>query len=398
MKNEETNKNVIKKRKVINGLKYYEIIINRDNYFINIVNLPKEELIKFKIYININNEINLSSKENYNIYENRFNLEYFKNQTSFLEDLGIKNINDLIRFLYTFFQEYNEKIELINKNKNNPDILVLKLQMFHDNIQINIILYNIENKKKINNNNTNDKDKNKDNNNPKILRTSNSCKNLTVHKNHLKANNKNSSHKNKIIENNNKLSSITDYHINLIQKIIPLLQKLTKDKLILIYKSSQEKHESYFHKKCDDKGPTLILVNTEENRSFITFNKKSWHLARAGDVENYSWRETNIRDDDICIIDLFSSKKLETKKNDKKIISGMSFIQQYSNYGPSYVDGNGFTFKIFGGDKYLSISFITKNNVEDEYIINNFNLAKNNFLHVKDYEVYCFKRNENKNK
>ena len=81
MKNEETNKNVIKKRKVINGLKYYEIIINRDNYFINIVNLPKEELIKFKIYININNEINLSSKENYNIYENRFNLEYFKNQT-----------------------------------------------------------------------------------------------------------------------------------------------------------------------------------------------------------------------------------------------------------------------------------------------------------------------------
>jgi hypothetical protein len=110
--------------------------------------------------------------------------------------------------------------------------------MFHDNIQINIILYNIENKKKINNNNTNDKDKNKDNNNPKILRTSNSCKNLTVHKNHLKANNKNSSHKNKIIENKNKLSSITDYHINLIQKIIPLLQKLTKDKLILIYKSS----------------------------------------------------------------------------------------------------------------------------------------------------------------
>jgi len=76
----------------------------------------------------------------------------------------------------------------------------------------------------------------------------------------------------------------------------------------------------------------------------------------------------------------------------------MSFIQQYSNYGPSYVDGNGFTFKIFGGDKYLSISFITKNNVEDEYIINNFNMAKNNFLHVKDYEVYCFKRNENKNK
>ena len=389
MKNEEHKKNVIKKRKIINGLKYYEININRDNYFINIVNLPKDELIKFTIYLNINNEINLSLKENYNIYENKLNLEYFKNQTSFLADLGINNINDLIRFLYTFFQEYNEKIVLINKDTKNSDILILKLEMFYNNIQINIKLFNTKNNQKLT----------IDNKIPQIIRTSNSCKNLTVHKKELKIYNKNLSNKNKISENKLHSLLIMDNHIYLVQKKIPLLKELTKDKLILIYKSSEEKNEPKFHKKCDDKGPTLIFVDTEENRSFIAFNKKSWHLARDGELENYSWRETNIRDDNIVIIDLFSQKILELKKkNDKKMISGMSFIQQYSNYGPSYVDGNGFTFKIFGGDKYLSISFITKNNEEVDYIKNNYNLTKNNFLHIKDYEVYCFKRNEKKNK
>ena len=54
------------------------------------------------------------------------------------------------------------------------------------------------------------------------------------------------------------------------------------------------------------------------------------------------------------------------------------------------------SFKIFGGDKYLSISFITKNNEEDDYIKNTYNLNKNNFLHIKDYEVYCFKKFDNK--
>ena len=306
-----------------------------------------------------------------------------------MAELGINSINDLIRFLYTFFQEYNEKIVLINKETKNSDILILKLEMFHNNIQINIKLYNTKNNQKLT----------IDNNIPQIIRTSNSCKNLTVHKKELKIYNKNLSNKNKISENKQHSPLIMDNHIYLIQKKIPLLKELTKDKLFLIYKSSEERNEPKFHKKCDDKGPTLIFVDTEENRSFIAFNKKSWHLAHDGELENYSWRETNIRDDNIAIIDLFSQKIIELKKkNDKKMISGMSFIQQYSNYGPSYVDGNGFTFKIFGGDKYLSISFITKNNEEVDYIKNNYKLNKNNFLHIKDYEVYCFKRNEKKNK
>ena len=381
MKKEE---NVIKKRKIINGIKFYELDIYRDNYLINICNLPNE-LIKFRIYINKSNdnEINISTKEQYNIYENQFNLEYFMNQTPLLKDLNIKNINDLIRFLQTYFQEY--KTELINIDNKNPNILNLKLQMFQNKIQINIQLYNI-----LFNNKNND-----DENNELCLRPFNSCKNLSVHKKELKTHTNNN--QKILIHKNNNFSLIMDYYISLIQKKIPLLQKLTKDKLILLYKSSKEIDNPNFHLKCDNKGPTLIFIETEENRPFITFNKQSWHIGeeeKTNKLNKYSWRETNIKDDDIAIIDLFSKKKIELKRkkvDGKNNNPSMNFIQQYSNYGPSYVDGNGFSFKIFGEDKYLSISFITNSKEEEVYINNNYNLNKNNFLHIKDYEVYGFK-------
>ena len=381
MKNGVLNKNVIKKRKIINGIKYYELNINNDNNLINITNYPNNNLIIFKAFINKDNEINISLKEKI-IYENEFNLNYFLNQTPFLTDLGVKNINDLIRFLYTYFQEYNEKSQLIKYDKNNPNKLIITLLMFHNKIQINIELYNNQMKyKKL-------KDKNEiDEFN---IRKSHSCNNLIVNKKELKSrdNIKGSNHKNR----NDSL--LIDYYISIIQKKIPLLQNITKDKLILIYKSSEEKDNPNFHIKCDDKGPTIIFINTEEERQFVTFNKKSWHLVYEDQLAQAAWRETNTRDDEIVIIDLFSKKKLQIKKKNKEIIynPSMKYIQQYGNYGPSFVDGNGFSFKIFGGDKYLNISFVTKNIEEDNYIRINYNLNKNNFLHIKDYEVYCIKK------
>ena len=57
MKSQNLNpdKNVIKKKKIINGINYYELNINEDNYIINITNMPKENLIKFKLYLNHEN-------------------------------------------------------------------------------------------------------------------------------------------------------------------------------------------------------------------------------------------------------------------------------------------------------------------------------------------------------
>ena len=377
------NNNVIKKRKIINGVKYYELNINKDNYIIDINNIPKEDLIKFKVYISRSNELNISNKESYIIYENDFNLEYFINQTPFLTDIGIKNINDLIRFLYTYFKDYNDKSQnLINYINNNPNIIILKLQLFHNKININIELYDKINYK----NNINNKINNILN---EEIKMSNSCKNLFINKKELKH------HDNKKAElRKSNDNDLMDYYISIIQKKIPLLQKLTKEKIYLIYKSSQENENKNFHLKCDDKGPTLVFIDTEENRSFIAFNKKSWHLIKNEQIDKVSWRETNIKDENLAIIDLFSKKKIEMKKNNREMVNNkeMNYIQQYANYGPSYVDGNGFSFKIFGEDKYLSISFITKTDEEEDYIRTNYNLDKNNFLHIKDYEVYAIKR------
>ena len=374
MKNKKLNpdKNVVKKKKIINGFNYYELNINEDTYKLNITNMPKENLIKFKLYLSHSNELNISSKDSYTIYENVFNLDYFLNQTQFLSEININNIEDLIRFLHTYFQEYNENQKLINYEKNNPDIVTLKLLLFHNNIQINIQLYN--------NNKINLKYNINDNN------KSNTCKDFYVNKKELKTPiNK---------EGNNNTLLLTDNYLPLIIKNIPLLQKLTKEKLYLIYKSSKENENKNFHIKCDDKGPTLIFIQTEENRSFITFNKKSWHIVNEEEKDKASWKETNTKDDYIAIIDLFSEKKIEIKKNDngKEKDIPMKFIQQYANYGPSYVD-NGFSFKIFGEDKYLSISFLTNNDEEENYVKSNYKLEKNNFLHIKDYEIYGFKKN-----
>ena len=230
---------------------------------------------------------------------------------------------------------------------------------------------------------------NNDFNNDLKIKKSHSCNDLIVNKKELKSHD----NRKRTNENNGNDSLIIDYNISIIQKKIPLLQNITKDKLILIYKSSEEKDNPKFHLKCDDKGPTLIFINTEEERQFITFNKNSWHLVHEGQLSQVAWRQTNTRDDDIVIIDLFSKKKLQIKKKNKEIYKpSMKYMQQYENYGPSFVDGNGFSFKIFGGDKYLNISFITKNIEEDNYIRINYNLNKNNFLHIRDYEVYCIKK------
>ena len=99
MLNDDKNKKVIKKVKIKNGEKVHELNIIRDNYIINIINIPKKELIKFKICINNSKELNISTKENFDVYENQFDLKYFSNQTPLINDLGIKKMNDLINKL-----------------------------------------------------------------------------------------------------------------------------------------------------------------------------------------------------------------------------------------------------------------------------------------------------------
>ena len=371
-----TNKNVIKNCKIIDGYKYYELNIKREYYFINITNLPKENLIKFKLFLKRLDEI---KKEEIITFENEFNLEYFTNQTKFFNDLGIKDINGLIEFFYTYFTKYDNKKEddLIDNKNDNQNLVILKLLMFQNKIQINIELYQMKN---INNKNF----INKDLNDEKQIKLSNSCENININiKKKLKGEEKISKNK----YNNNFL--LTEYHISLIKKRIPFFKNMNNNfKLNLIYKSASEKIKN-FHIKCDNKGPTLIIIFTKENRMFLTFNKKQWNAIKNSELNKVNWRLINVQDDDIFIFDLFSKKILKKKenKNEKGKEKNFKFLQQYDNYGPAYTD-KGVSFKVIDEDKYLSIEFITTNIEEDSYIKSNYNLEKNNFLHIQDYEVY----------
>ena len=360
------NNNVIKNCKIKEGFKYYELNIKNDYYFINITNLPKENLIRFKLFLK---KLDDSGKETIVNYENDFNLNYFLVQTQFLDELGIKNINALIKFFQTYFSKYDNKEEsLINYIKDNPNLVILKLFLFEKKIQINIELY-----QKININNQQQKQ----------ISLSNSCKNFNINiKQKLRNKETNFTSNNK--QDNNIL--LTEYHISLIKKRIPFFKSQKNFKLNLIYKSSSEK-EKNFHKKCDNKGSTLIIIFTKENRMFLTFNKKSWKAVQKSEMNKIPWREINVRDDDIFLFDLFSKKILKNKESKNNRENSFKFLEQYENYGPAYVD-KGLNFKIIEEDKYLSIEFITKNNDENNFIKSNYNLEKNNFLHIQDYEVY----------
>ena len=358
------NKNVTKNCKIIDGFKYYELNIKKEFYFINITNLPKENLIKFKVFLK---KLDESKKEIIITYENQFSIDYFSNQTQFFNEMGIKTINDLINFFYTYFTKYDsiKEEDLINYKDNNEDLIILKLLMFQNRIKINIELY----QKKNNPNkdiNTNQQMK---------IKLSNSCKNLINIKKKLKG--EELKPKNKPIN-----ILLNEYHISLIKKRIPFFKSLNNFKLNLIYKSTSEKNKK-FHEKCDNKGSTLIIIFTKENRMFLTFNKKPWNAIKNSELNKANWRLINTKDDDIFIFDLFS-KKIMRNKNNK---NNFKFLQQYDNYGPAYID-SGFSFKVLEEDKYLSIEFVTKNIEEDSYIKSNYNLEKNNFLHIQDYEVY----------
>ena len=208
------------------------------------------------------------------------------------------------------------------------------------------------------------------------IKSSNSCKNLNINiKKRLKG--EESKPKTKPIN-----ILLNEYHISLIKKRIPFFKSLNNFKLNLIYKSTSEKNKK-FHEKCDNKGSTLIIIFTKENRMFLTFNKKPWNAIKNSELNKVNWRLINTKDDDIFIFDLFSKTIMRNKSNK----NNFKFLQQYDNYGPAYIDA-GFSFKVLEEDKYLSIEFVTQNIEEDSYIKSNYNLEKNNFLHIQDYEVY----------
>ena len=186
------------------------------------------------------------------------------------------------------------------------------------------------------------------------------------------------------------MSLLTNEESPFIYDNVPFLSQTKKDliNLFLIYRASEEKNGPCFHRKCDNQGANLVVVKTENRQKYACFTQLSWRGVSEREMGRKKWQCYNTKDEEMAVFDLTRFIQLTSFSSDKRAIK---VIQQYENYGPSYVDSNGLSFKIFGNDKYLSISFIQPQDERREIIdYKKLGLNQNNFLKIVDYEVYSF--------
>ena len=160
-----------------------------------------------------------------------------------------------------------------------------------------------------------------------------------------------------ICENNNEYEKIISNWINPEKNIkAELLYRLTRDGEL--YKT--------FHEKCDNKGPTLVLIQDTSNIKTGGYTPLSWD-------SNSNWKHDN----DTFIFNLNNKKKFAKPSNN----NGCS-IYCMVTYGP-WFDNFGFEAghnmkecKFQAGNAFLNANEIIPNEKEDKY------------FKVKEVEVY----------
>ena len=162
----------------------------------------------------------------------------------------------------------------------------------------------------------------------------------------------------------------TQNEMNLISKWISPLYKI---KYTLLYRASRDGDSAeIFHKLCDEKGPTLTLIETTEGFKFGGFTEVNWTSPTGP-----SYRQGK----NIFIFSLDLQKKYPAR-------GGQAEIYCRKNNGPSFG---------FGPDIRIEDNCFTKNSsnfspisFSDMEIMDEFCGGENRFL-VKDIEVYLTK-------
>ena len=137
---------------------------------------------------------------------------------------------------------------------------------------------------------------------------------------------------------------------------------------LLYRKSIDGKSANDFHKKCDGKSNTLILIKTKSGRRFGGFTEAEW--------DNYS-KFKNYKKGFVFSID--NNEIYHNSKGDYNIYC-------YNNIGPSFRGGpHDFTISNYANMTDQSFEYIY-----DKYIKNErkYVLEGNKNFYVKDYEVY----------
>ena len=142
--------------------------------------------------------------------------------------------------------------------------------------------------------------------------------------------------------------------------------KIKKKKFKLLYKLSLDGDSiETFHKKCDNKGPTLIIIKTTKNYIFGGYNPLSWNSS--GSYQNSNLSSLN-------------------KKKKYNIKQGLELYSIYFNKD-RLAFGGGHDLCIFNQCTYNNNSYTSSPHSYNTTETNELNGGEVNFT-VIDYEVY----------
>ena len=287
-----------------------DTIFNKENYTINIsLKLDNISLI-------------VTDSQTKEEYKKLISQEYFSNKNSFFSYFTIIGIKDFLINAITDSSKYN----ITKDNKNLK--LVLSLEKIKENIEIILPisepqLSTEDNITILKNENLNLKE------DIKMLKDEvNELKKRTkILEDSLKNNNEKwKGFSNKIIKNKDEVNQLLNW-INPNEKYI----------VKLLYNASHEENTNKdFHKYCDGKGATIILVESSKGKRFGGYTRISWN----NNIKDY------MTDSDAFLFNLNSNKKY-------KVIKPENAIYGDDNYGPHFGHSNDFTPGHPSGSKFF---------------------------------------------
>ena len=178
-----------------------------------------------------------------------------------------------------------------------------------------------------------------------------------------------------IIDNSNELNKSSILNDDKKKFIIDWIKAKTNKNIIKfekIFKMDENNTKGEdFHKCCDNKGPTLILVNTTENNIFGGFTPLNW---------NNEGKDIIDETDQTFIFSLNLMKKYNIINKKKKA------IKCFTNYGPAFGDFDfGLHENLKEGEVYANstCNFLSNENLE---LIGK--KGKQSYFTTKDVEVF----------
>ena len=152
----------------------------------------------------------------------------------------------------------------------------------------------------------------------------------------------------------------------------------TKPKFELLYRATRDGcYPKDFHSKCDNKGPTLTLIQTDDNKKFGGYISK--------DRQSGSRDQVYVKDKNAFIFSINKKKKYKIK--DEKVDA----FDYSSIRGPNFTTSLGFYSNVDSGNMFKPANAYESETIPDYKSFNKYEFAgKNNFQAI-EIEVFSVK-------